>query len=356
VNVVRRRFVAVVVLVVFGVVTAACSGARDTSDAASTIAVPADPIAVDVDGDVDGPDCFAGLCASAIPATLSIADAGSLLDELTNALQRTGDAPVSCHRVAHAVGRSAARGGATLTALLARYDGSCSGGYLHGVLQMYSATHGVAGVAGSASALCRNVPATGFRVVADCIHGFGHEFAVAAGADVAAGVVRCDALDAADRAECAGGALMQHYQDPAFDPTILDAAFCDTLPDGVYREVCHGQRWASALRAGTAPALYSHTCVGTYTTACGRGLGYLVAYSVDDTDTALQQCTSFDTRPGTGDTLATACTYGVVAAALENAGWDGDPARSVASVCPTAGPLAVRCQDVETLVRRAAGV
>lgn len=284
--------------------------------------------------------CFAGVCVEDIATVIDVAEAGSYLELFRSEIDNGVHHPIKCHLVAHEIGRSVARGGVDLDQMFGPYRGECTGGYIHGALQVLGGEIDLKANAVRFGELCERGGSYLARI--DCIHGYGHAIGAAAGdSGPESAVAVCDVMRDVDRGECAGGVLMQYYQDPAAVTGSIDAAMCERLGRAVYRFECHRSRWAVAMRAGETPEIFAERCTGAGLTECGFGLGYWLRYERDTTEDSFGACATY------GANLAEACVAGVVRSEVERGTDDGIRPERYRSVCGDAGTLLAPCQRAE---------
>lgn len=285
-------------------------------------------------------DCFEGVCAKDIPTTLTVEEAASYTERFGEAVRMRDEDPVKCHLVAHTIGQAVARGGAGLEGMFEPYGGECTGGYIHGVLQVLGTKPGLADVAVRFGELCEK---SGDKLAyIDCIHGYGH----ALGASMSERRVKeavglCDLMREKDRVECVSGVLMQYYQDPNTNTELIDRALCESLENLAYREECGRSLWAVHMSNGASVVEFAAQCTGPLAGACAFGLGYWTRYESDTVEEAMNNCGSYDAD------LTEGCIEGVVRKEVEMVTDSGAHRDKYRSFCETGGPWRESCLRAE---------
>jgi hypothetical protein len=292
----------------------------------------------------DDPNCFGGFCIDNIGEVRGADDVRRVLAALrSEAASNPGLHPVSCHFIAHEVGKQFGETGAGLDEIFALYDGSCTSGYLHGAIGVYARTNSIETQGQLYAEKCRTASSGSVIIKNDCLHGYGHAIAEKEHSTISSTLSGCDTLPVSDRGECAAGALMEVYVHQLADWEI--STLCTNAPAD-YLDECYTALWAFARNSGTSLETFVSWCpVGVYAAACGNGIGNWLYTESGDIDAVLAACLEY--RRG-GVELVDGCVNGSVTYHISMETTDGTRLDEYVSACSSQYERYSTCREAET--------
>jgi len=145
-------------------------------------------------------------------ALVRAAGVQAALADLRRQSQRSQAVRVTCHQLAHTIGRAAAERSPDPAAPFAQGDSSCEAGYYHGVVQAVAAKLGAQAFLDGLESTCASVRSgAARRLYVECVHGLGHGVMSVLGNRLYAALPACDRLPVRqDQHRCQSGVFMEN--------------------------------------------------------------------------------------------------------------------------------------------------
>ncbi len=242
--------------------------------------------------------CLLGICSLLL--MFSVSAQGESLEETSSGFPATPSlavADLTCHSMAHAVGRKAFRdAGGDIGKAIRSCTADCHSGCMHGVIEeafrleksaspRHATSEDLRAQIGSVCAT-QNLPGRTPQTLLECEHGIGHALLAALDYHIHDALPLCDLLPrSVDRSSCYGGIFMENVT--AADPRDRDLRLDDplhpcTMVADPYKKACFADQSRAMLFLGMSDTAVAERCasLAEYGDACFRGFGRDVSLSV----------------------------------------------------------------------------